>query len=418
MSDLNKINKVFEVDPLLEIKEKLVSIHALNPFVANDSSARSYMFSSHLSQAITLEHGDERIIQSGLESQFGQNTFSKKTESDIRILKIIPRYRGIDQNSINAVTELFIMFENLDTGEIDHINIPYYFTLHQYFGFKYKWNNDVLGTLMPGTVLPKGTILADSPSVDVNSGYKFGANLNIALMTIPETAEDGVVISQSMSKKLSYKIFETRVVEFGTDSFPLNIYGDDENYKAFPDIGEQINDDSVIMALRDYDQALSPALVSVKDVQSFNPIFDKAVYVKGPGSKVNDGEGVIKSGVVVDIKAYHSPKFKKEIYTETAGDVQKYVNGYKRFYQDILDQYDKLRADHYRMYKNNDLRISEQTHRLLIDAYAILNNKNHKINYSFRNEPLDIYRIEFTIEYTINPSVGAKITDGHGKVFN
>lgn len=409
-------DKVFNVDPDLEISEELVSLHGINPFIANDSASRSQMVSSHLSQALTLEYGDERIIQTGYESQFGDNTFACKANEDVKVLKVIDRYDGIDKNSVNKTTQIMVIVENIATGEVDYIDVPYKHNLHQYFGFKYKWDAEMLENLTPGTVLSKDTVLADSPAVTKNKGYKFGINANLALLSLPETAEDGVVISRSTVEKMSYHIYETRVVEFGSDSFPLNIYGDDETYKAFPEIGDKINDDSVVMVLRDYEPDLAPAINSINDVREYNPVFDKCVYVKGPGAdKVVNGYAV-ETGVVKDIKIQQNKIFKKYIYSNVADDVTKYVNGYKKFQQDIIDVYETLLQNHYLMYKNNDMKVSEKFHRLLIDAYAITNRANDKISYSYRNESLDLFRAEITVEYLVTPVIGSKASDTHGSL--
>lgn len=412
-----KIVPVFPVDEDLKIREEFIGIHAMNPFFPEVSSARGYMSSSHFSQDLTIINGDEKIIQTGLEKQFGKNTFSCKVDTDSRVLKIVERYNGVSINAVNALTETILITEDIRTGEIDYVNIPYHFSLHQYYGFEYK-RTDALNDLTVGTVLKANTILADSPTITENSGYRYGVNANIALMSIPETAEDGVVISKSMAEKLSYKLFEKRVVEFGTDTFPLNIYGDEKHYKGFPEIGEMINDDSVLMVLRTADPELAPALCSVNDVRKFNPVFDKAIYVRSPGSVKEILGEKVRSGVVVDIKAYNSPKFKKDLYTETANDVMKYVTGYKKYYEDIVNAYEAIKNDHYRRFKDRDLNVSEKFQRLLIDAFAIVNQDNSKIAYSFRNEPLDIIRMEFTICYTLTAIVGSKISDGYGCLFN
>lgn len=409
----HKVEKVFEIDPDLEIREELIGMHAINPFVANDSSARSHMASSHISQHITINNGDEKIMQTGLEIQFGDNTYSVKAQDDIRIKKIIYRYNGISANSVSARTEVFCLVENLSTGELDFLNLPHYFSLHQYFGFKYKWNKELLSTLMPGNIIRKDTIFADSPTVCENKGYKFGINANIALWSIPAVGEDGVVISKSTADRLSYTVFETRTVSFGAECFPLNIYGDENNYKAFPEIGDMINDDSVVMVLRDYDARLSPALTSKQDVRNFNPTFDRAVYVKGPGNELVINGHKVESGVVVDITAIASPRFKKNIYTDTANDVLKYVDGYRKYHQDIITSYEEISLDHFRRFKEN-IKVSERLHRFLIDSYAIVNPDNANIAYSLRNEPLDIFNITFTISYNVVPSIGSKISDLHG----
>lgn len=394
------IERVIPEEVGLEVDEQLLSIHAMNPFITHLSSPRSIMFSSHLSQALTLTNGEEKIVQTGLEKQFGANTFSKKIENDARIISIIKRYDGIDRSSVTATTELVVIYEDLVTGEIDYVDMPNYFSLHQYFGFKYKWNEDMLSSLSQNTIVPGGTIFADSPSVASNSGYKWGINANVALLTIPEVAEDGMVISESLAKKLSYKVFERRVVEFGSESFPLNIYGDENDYKPFPEIGERIADHSVLMALRKYDSELSPALTSTKDVMEFNPMFDEAVYVKGGG------------GLVVDIKAYYNPRFKKAVYNGASDKVDKYVNGLKKFNKDLMNVYDKLVKDHYSRYHNNNLSMSEKLNKLLLDAYVSENSEDNKVRFTYKNEEMDIYRMEFVIENEISSiNIGSKLTD-------
>ena len=409
------IKELLNVEPGMELREDLLSYHACNPFVPTTSASRSYMMSSHHSQRLTLDGGDEKIIQSGLEKQLGENTHSKKCEHDCEVIAIINRYNGISAGYANALTEKLIIVEDLVTGEIDYIDVPYKHVLQGHFGFKYKWNEDILSAIGPGTVLKEGTILADSPAVTTNSGYKYGLNANIALITLPETDKDGIIISESMSKRLAFKIFETRVVEFGANSFALNLYGDEYNYKPFPDIGEKIKPHSVLMALREYDDKLAPALVSKNDVRDFDPLFDKCVYVRGPGKDIELLDGsIVESGIVRDIKAYYNPKSKKEVYTNTTGCVDKYINGIKRYYKEIIDCYELLKKNHYAKYKNYELPLSNKFHKLLIDAFAIANPNNDKLTYTSRNEPTDIYRIEFTIEYTILPGVGYKLSDSFG----
>ena len=415
MSNKQPAEEIFKIDDDLKLKEELVGFHAINPFLQYISSSRAYMLSGHFSQMLTLENGNERIIQTGIEKQFGENTFSAKFKNESRIIKVIKRYNGVGVNSVNTVTGLLVIYEDLVTGELDYLDIPYFHSLHQYFGFKYRWKEDIINLLQRDSIVPAGTIVADSPAVTKNSGYKYGINANVLLATLPDIAEDGVVISKSMSKRLSYKIYERRVVEFGTDSFPLNIYGDENNYKPFPEIGEYINEDSVICVLREYTPSLAAALNSVNDVREFNPIFDEAVYVKGPGYRIEEEDGTItESGKVVDIKVYNAPKFKKEIYTGTADMIYKYINGLRKYNTEIVDTYKEEVDNHYKKFRTRDLKVSNKLHRLLVDSMAITNADNKKIKYNYRNDALDIYRVEFTIEYTVSPGIGAKVTDTFG----
>lgn len=409
------MKKIFEPINDLDIREELVSIHSLNPFVAETSSARSYMYSSHFSQTLVIKHGDEKIIQTGLEKQFGENTFAKIADKDYRVIKAIKRYNGIGDKAVNKVVETLLIVEDVSTSTIDFISIPYYHKLHQYFGFKYKKNDEILSNLRTNDYIQAGTVLADSPTIGKNKGYKFGVNANVALINIPEVTEDGVIISKRLQEKMAYDIFETRTVEFGSKSFPLNIYGDENNYKSFPEIGELINQDSVLMSLREYDDRLAPATLSTNDVREYDPVFDKTIYVKAPGEiKVVNGEQVTY-GEIVDIKVYTSPKYKKDLLTNVDAGIEKYANSLRQFYREIIETYEELKKEHWLRYQNNNLPISEQLHKLIVDAYAIGNVSNEKISYSNRNELLDSVRIEFTIAYhSIVPVIGSKITDGYG----
>lgn len=416
------LNKLLSKEDDLRITEDLVSIHAMNPFINHCSSARGIMLGSHFSQSLVLNNGEERIIQSGLEKQFGDNTFAKKPEEDVRVIKVIDRYNSIDYSGIDIVVEKLFIVESLETGEIDYINVPYFNRLHQYFGFRYKVNPELLESIKPGDILPKGTILADSPAVTDNKGYKYGVNGNLCLINLPETTEDGAVVSESFVEKMSYSTFETRTVEFGANSFPLNIYGDENNYKPFPDIGELINEDSVVMVLRDYDDELAPALTSINDVRDFDPLFDKAVYMPGPGEEkeITDHKTGMKKkvnyGRVVDIKVWSSPKTKKEVYTGTGDMFARYVEGLKKHYLEIIKMYEELTVDKYRKNVRKEVKLSDRLHRLIIEAMAIANTNNDNITYKNRNEMLDLYRIEITVEYTYVPGIGSKISDGHGIV--
>lgn len=409
------MKKIFETDPKLKLKEEMISFHSLNPFIDTVSSSRGYMMSAHYAQSLTIKHGDEKIIQTGLEKQFGDNTFCKKAETDIRLIKSIKRYNGIDINSVTKCVETLLIVENLENNEIDFISIPYYHKLHPYFGFKYIKNEELLNKLRTNDILPKDTVFADSPSVDKNKGYKYGVNANVALINLPETTEDGIIISDRLQQKMAHDVFETRIVEFGKNSFPLNIYGDENNYKSFPEIGDLINEDSVVMVLRDYNNDLAPALISKKDVREYDPVFDKAYYVKGPGEIKNVYGEQVTYGEVVDIKVYTSQKYEKDLYTGVDNNIEKYATSLKRFYQEIIDTYEDLRLDHYKRYGNYDLPISEQMHKLIVDAYAIANPSNYKMTYSSKNEELDSVRIEFTIAYhSIVPVKASKISDSHG----
>ena len=81
--------------------------------------------------------------------------------------------------------------------------------------------------------------------------YKlFGCNLNVAYMAIPQVTEDGIAISESAAKKLETEGYSTISIDIGPGQIPLNLYGDETNYKFMPDIGNTVHEDGVVCALR------------------------------------------------------------------------------------------------------------------------------------------------------------------------
>ena len=58
------------------------------------------------------------------------------------------------------------------------------------------------------------------------------------------------------------------VISFGEDEVPLNLYGDDENYKIHPDVGELIRSDGVLFASRKLITGLYPIQMSRKALRT------------------------------------------------------------------------------------------------------------------------------------------------------
>ena len=79
---------------------------------------------------------------------------------------------------------------------------------------------------------------------------------------------------------------------------------------------------------------------------------------------------------------------------------------------EIIETYETLRKEYKKRSNGQDLPLSNRFHKLLIDAYAIANPKNEKITYTSRNEQTDIYRITFTIKYTVSAGVGYPLNTG------
>jgi DNA-directed RNA polymerase beta subunit len=389
-----------------ELKLEHMGVGAMNFAAKHNSPSRSVMFASHLTQHLVIDGLDEQRIQTGLGMRFAPHTFNIKMPENGRILKIIDRYpSGITQDSLKLNPETIVIYENDETNEIDYFSIPRYASFHQTFGFEYKVK-DAIDQLRPGAFVSKDTIFADSPAVSDNGGYMFGRTMNMAFMDIPSTSEDGIMICRDVLDKLKFKVYENRVVEFGSNTFPLNLFGNHHEYKPFMDIGDYLKDDGVLMMLRTYDDDLSPVDMSIYDTMEPDYVFDKSVYVRGG------------KGRIVDIKVIGSNNKQRTLPDQMSGQVLKYQRALSKFYQEIIKTEESLRYERKRKYGDVGLKISPKFHRLVVEALSVIDQNSERLkrnlNLIYRKAPIDEFRVEFVIEYELTPNLGFKLTDVHG----
>lgn len=400
--------------PKNELNPELLSLHALNFALDKNSSARNVMFGSHFSQRLVIDGATEKRIQTGVEQDLAKYTFNVKMPVDGQIVKVIHRYpKRVDRDFIPQNPEILVIYEDNQTKALGCFSIPTYASFHQYFGFKYDYKS-TMNMLIPGKFIEKDTIFADSPSVSENGGYKYGIELNMAFMSHPAVSEDGVLISRDVLDRLKFKVYETRVVEFGTSSFPLNLYGTLEEYKPFPEIGEEIRDDGILMMLRDYNYDLTPVEMSKYDVMEPDFTFDKAIYVRGP------------KGKIVDIKVFRDSPDSNATPSGVMVNVEKYARALNSYYKEIIETERTFAHERKKKFNDSRVNIKPELHRLIVEGLAVTGetaNKfqnertlksNPKLTKVFRKSPLDEYRIEFVVEYEITPTSGFKLSGCYG----
>lgn len=66
--------------------------------------------------------------------------------------------------------------------------------------------------------------------------YGYGRELNVDLVGFPSSTEDGPLT------QLSFKRYEPQAVEFGNREFPLNLFGEKDDYKPFDPTGPSRDD--------------------------------------------------------------------------------------------------------------------------------------------------------------------------------
>lgn len=387
-----------------EIQSQFLHLLAMSAFPVANSASRNQMAGSHLCQTLTVAGSANpatgRLVQTGIEREFGKYTFSIQMPANGRVLHIFPVYPPtLGKDGIKENTYTLVIYEDTDTGEIGCIELQGYHSAHQYFGFIYK-KSKTLHELRVGAYIEKGARFMISPDVDDHGNYNPGVSLNVALITDPATSEDGIMISRAALEKLRFTKIITREVEWGSDSFPLNIYGDETTFKAFPDIGEWVAPNEVLMALRKIDPLDNTvAGKSQSQVRKIDYTFDETTYVAAGPAKI------------LDIRVYKDQRKSPQV-SGTDGQCDKYVLARYAFAQKLINAYHG-----WKKIKKGEVKLSARLHALLIDAQADLTDldpKQPKITRQFKCEPLDICRVEFVLQQDVIPNIGNKATDTYG----
>jgi len=386
-------------EELLAIDRRLMGFAALSNFGSQCSSSRYVMFSNFLGQYIPLEHGEPKIILSGVEKEFVKTLFGRKVKNDSRILGIIDRYDGKTVDRVNQSTEKFILYHDLVLDEINYINIPIYEKFSPKFGFSHR-EDPILDELEYGDEISSRTKLSRTNSENDDGDLCIGLNVNMCLASFKEGGEDAIVISDTLAKRGAFKTYETVKAQFGIKDLPLNLYGDDDNYKIMPDIGERVHESGILLATRhvhdNNDESMLPALMSRRHLAYQRPIFDNCVYVKD------------NTGVVIDIKVVHTPKIKKaSTYTHIDEQMWKYVDSLSDFNKKFISTVETIQKD----YEGTNTVIGDKLHKMMVDLYCVQDPKLVNI---MSQEPLDLFMIEFTIEYNHELKIGTKMSGIYG----
>lgn len=386
-----------------EIPIELLGHAALDPFYGNTSAARGAMFLSHIGQAPIVEGNEPRRIMTGVELRYAQHTFDVRFPVDCILLNMIRKYpAGYGNDSIkhNPVTTLFYEDFYDEFREVGIIHVPEYFSLHQEFGYELKKDKELWSSLTPGNTYGKDLVIAKSSAVKDNGLYGMGVNATTAFMSLPGTIEDGMIFSKEyFSEYLAPRTYTTAIAGAGKRSFFLNLYGDDDNYKPFPDIGQRIRPDGIIFATREHDDNISPAELTARALREVDRTFDRTV-IGTPGS------------IVKDIKVFHDER-QNPSFTPTGMDTQlrKYYDALCEYYKSVMKFYYGLKGK-----RKDTLRITPEFRQLVVEALMFLPQdfRKRKLTRMHRLDQLDEWRVELTYETIKMPGEAFKATDYAG----
>lgn len=378
----------------------------LLPFMANDSASRLVMVGNHLSQMLVVEGATTRRVKSGMEREYAKYTFDIKMPATGRVVRIIRRFGSNAVAGPSRPPEIIILYEDLEQkvdgrAVLGCVSIHGYHSKHQSYGFEYAIPEMVKRIIVKDEIIPKGTILAKSPGIAPNGDYMFGIESNVAYMTIPQIIEDGFVISDEYAQRLATTSIGNRMVSWGKNKIPLNLYGDATTYRPFPEIGQAIRPDGLIFATRELEPMLGIIDLAPEKLREPSVVFDDCYYAP-PGA------------IVTDIRILQDATL---VYKSTPvgmdEQLKRYAAGQSAYYDTIVQAWNTFQKEHKRF---GTVFCTDELHRLIVqECYPDNpNTVDYAVNRNYRATPFDECMLDIKFVRRVVPTVGFKITDLSG----
>lgn len=302
----------------------------LTPGITVCSGPRLEIFAKNIYQPrVPDTGGDVPDMFTGFESIIGDYCFNSSTRKNtIKIIKIIDKYSYNISNIKPGNNPLrTVIFRDMVTGEIDYFDIRRYSSYANDYGYE----NIMRHNVREGDVIEPDVEIYSSP-IKKGDAYCMGVNANVIFGTFLETTEDCFAISESLADKMTPLSIEERSISINMRKYPLNLYGNEDDFKIIPDIGDHVNQDGVLCAFRPIKRFSAMSDLQLDKLRKINHMFDHKIYAH-PGAKV------------VDIS----------VYMDVKNILPDNINNQLRVYYDATLNYWRQIVEIYDQFKNNNI---------------------------------------------------------------
>lgn len=305
-------NELQKADELLMHSPSLLGMTMLTyPNYIN--SMRSTMFTAHLKQFLNLLSPQFPFIFTNNENMVGKHSSGyKQTKTKLKVYRKIVKFEDIVDNP--TVYKLFVFDE--ENQMYDVIERTDTEDLTENFGFEYL--NDVIDSFEEGDIIDENTVLYKSTSYDEDMNYAYGRNVVVAYTLEPFTSEDAAIASMSMAKE--FASIESDIIKIGLNNndYLINLYGDSEEYKPLPEIGDKVSN-VIAVSRRQFNNQL---------------LFD---FRDSSLEKILDGDIVFyidKDVEVIDYTIYNNSEERND--TPFYDQINKYIDAQNDYYHEII----------------------------------------------------------------------------------
>lgn len=370
-----------------------------NSFVQNTSAGRLDMWSSHMNQAMVLEGATFPRLFSGYEQNLGDYEFSKtERDQDIVVLAVIPKYPMIhgDRN-IRKNPSITVIYRGLDDNRIGYMEVDSYTKCSDGFGYENKYLNRHL--LDVGQVITKDVKMVTSP-IHKDGLYCPGVEAQVAYMTLEDTIEDAMLISRSLADKMTTTEIHRETITIDANQHPLNLYGDETEFKFLPDIGEVVGSHGLLCGFRNVtpESFISDAMPSALNIPQATHDDN---YYAAPGSEILD----------IDFHVAKGAKIQKYLYSQ----VEKYTYANHNYWQRVLAVYQEYKSK-YRLSPAFNTLVTIGIQRLIAAGFSVPGTQRRsKVKLIAKSKrPIDFIQVTITYMSRRACANGFKITAKYG----
>ena len=378
-------NNAFLKEQLQELEEKYYGKNDIFGMtgltrIGYISGNRGIMTTGHLKQAMTPINPEFPKVFTENENMVGKNsTGIKKARRNWRVIDKV--YKFEEGNHLYT-----LIVKDEETGYYDVIQKQLVEDLTEKFGFRY--NTEDLDKIQVGDLIPKDSVLYKSTSYDEFNNYRFGVNATFCYTSDVRTTEDAILVSESFADKFRCVEVETIKVSVNDNDILLNLYGDENNYKCFPDIGEYIND-AIICATR-----------RIRNEQIFYDFKETNLR------KINFSDDVLciehgYGGKIIDIKVYSNKPLEEMELNEYHAQVNKYFVNEQRYYTELIKATEDIVLEN-KEHSRNFNYVYKKSKDITDDNVKWCEQQGKK--------PYNNMIIEFTVEREVPLKKGSKIT--------
>lgn len=380
MSIKNIKEQMLELDRKYEGKDDILGKNVLT--MANrTNSSRAIMVSSQLDQNLVLLYPEIPKMFTNYEDIVGEfSSAYYRAEADLIVVGKIQKF---EDNPDHLYT--LIVF-NPHTQQFDVIEKKSNERLTESYGYKY--NTQRLDSKEINDTIETGEVLYSSTSFDENMNYRYGLNVNCMYAIDNRTIEDAIRISTSFAERLKSIEVENVRISLNDNDLLINMYGGEDGYRAFPDIGEKINKDTILACKRRITYSQSLYDLKYENMQKPNFRNDTTFYAEG---------------TVVDVNIYCNKPYDEIPKAKYNKQIMKYYDNELRYHKEIVEKLGEImKSGNY----SEDLDFMYKRSKDILDPTCSWKDGN---NSTFSN-----MIIEFVIEKESGVTIGQKLTGRFG----